>query len=109
MHVLVTGATGKVGRRFVDRLLPADSGRAVASLRALCHNRSLPVDDPRLSSERGSIAGRETVARALAGIDHVVHRRAPYRIGLELPQARRRPAEGLVPRLITRQAGRLRK
>jgi nucleoside-diphosphate-sugar epimerase len=73
MHVLVTGATGKVGRRFVDRLLAADSGRAVVSVRALCHNRSLPLNDPRVSSVRGSIADRETVARALTGITHVVH------------------------------------
>jgi UDP-glucose 4-epimerase len=73
MHVLVTGATGKVGRRFVDRLLAADSGRAVDSVRALCHNRSLAIDDPRVSSVRGSIADRAVVTRAMTGITHVVH------------------------------------
>jgi tRNA/rRNA methyltransferase len=68
MHVLVTGATGKVGRRFVDRLLAADSGRAAVSVRALCHNRSFSAGDPRVSIMHGSISDRATVAQALAGV-----------------------------------------
>ena len=40
MHVLVTGATGKVGQAFLARFL-ADERWSGASVRALCHNRSL--------------------------------------------------------------------
>lgn len=69
--VLVTGATGKVGRHFCESLLasPAHSGWR---LRALCHNRTLPAS-PRVESVRGSIADRSVVDRALQGVTHVVH------------------------------------
>ena len=41
MLILATGATGKVGRNLIARLL-ADSRFAGARVRALCHNRTLP-------------------------------------------------------------------
>jgi len=69
MLVLVTGATGKVGRTFVARLLDEPSTVAV---RALCHNRALPETD-RVSVVRGSIADRDVCRQALAGVTHVVH------------------------------------
>jgi nucleoside-diphosphate-sugar epimerase len=71
MRVLVTGATGKVGRTFIGRVLgdPAFNGVRV---RALCHNRVLPESD-RLEVVRGSIADREVAGRAVAGATHVVH------------------------------------
>lgn len=71
MHVLVTGATGKVGQEFVARLL-GDDRWTHASVRALCHNRTLPPQ-PRLEILRGSIADRDAVARALRGVTHVFH------------------------------------
>src|SRR5438874_1153921 len=37
-RILVTGATGKVGRQFIDRLLSEPEYDSVA-MRALCHNR----------------------------------------------------------------------
>ena len=69
MHVLVTGATGKVGQALIGRLV---SERPVVRIRALCHNRTL-AETEQLSVVRGSIADRETCRRALDGITHVVH------------------------------------
>ena len=71
MLVLVTGATGKVGRCFIDRLL-ADPQRNGARVRALCHNRRLP-EASRIEVALGSIADREPCVRAMAGVSHVVH------------------------------------
>lgn len=71
MLILVTGATGKVGRTFIARLL-ADERFSGARIRALCHNRLLDAED-RLDVARGSIADRRVVAAALDGVTHVVH------------------------------------
>lgn len=71
MHVLVTGATGKVGQHFVARLL-ADRRWPELRVRALCHNRVLDSRE-RLDTVRGSIEHRDVVAAALQGITHVVH------------------------------------
>ncbi|HEV7278475.1 MAG TPA: NAD(P)-dependent oxidoreductase [Devosiaceae bacterium] len=71
MLVLVTGATGKVGQAFLPRLL-ADARFPELRVRALCHNRTLPPQH-RLECVHGSIADRETVARVLDGVTHVVH------------------------------------
>lgn len=69
MLVLVTGATGKVGRALIARLAET---RPDISVRALCHNRTLP-ETKTLSVLRGSIADRETCRAAIAGVSHVVH------------------------------------
>lgn len=69
--VLVTGATGKVGQTFIRRFM-ADEKWQGAQIRALCHNRVLEESE-RLSVVRGSISEREVVAKALAGVSHVVH------------------------------------
>ena len=70
-HILVTGATGKVGQTFINRVLddPTDNSTII---RALCHNRVL---DPHKQVEivRGSISEREVVITAMQGITHVVH------------------------------------
>jgi nucleoside-diphosphate-sugar epimerase len=71
MLVLVTGATGKVGRHFIERLL-ADAPYRGAQVRALCHNRTIPENE-RLSVMRGSIADRPVVEAAMDGVTHVVH------------------------------------
>jgi nucleoside-diphosphate-sugar epimerase len=71
MLVLVTGATGKVGRHFIARLL-ADQKRPGARVRALCHNRSLPETD-RIELKFGSISDREVCVSAILGVSHVVH------------------------------------
>jgi nucleoside-diphosphate-sugar epimerase len=71
MHILVTGATGKVGRHFIDTILQSHDHRDT-KLRALCHNRLLdPV--PRLEVVQGSISERSVVREAMRGITHVLH------------------------------------
>jgi UDP-glucose 4-epimerase len=69
--VLVTGATGKVGRVFIKRLL-ADSTFDSFKIRALCHSRELEPNE-RIQNVRGSIEHREVVEKALDGVTHVVH------------------------------------
>jgi nucleoside-diphosphate-sugar epimerase len=71
MLILVTGATGKVGQHFIAGLLD-DPRFSKARIRALCHNR-LCRETERVEVTQGSIADRETVAEALAGVTHVVH------------------------------------
>ena len=71
MLVLVTGATGKVGQRFIDAIL-ADRRFAGARIRALCHNRSLPATD-RVEVLKGDISDRSVADAAIAGASHVVH------------------------------------
>jgi UDP-glucose 4-epimerase len=68
MHLLVTGATGKVGQVLIRRL----SGEPGVRIRALCHNRTVE-ETATVSAVRGSIADRETCRAALDGITHVVH------------------------------------
>ncbi|MGE0499516.1 MAG: NAD-dependent epimerase/dehydratase family protein [Rhizobiaceae bacterium] len=69
MLVLVTGATGKVGRALIERLA---AERPEPFVRALCHNRTLD-ETPKLSVAKGSIADRETCRDALKDVTHVVH------------------------------------
>jgi len=71
MLILVTGATGKVGRTFIARLL-ADPQQGDVRLRALCHNRLLDETD-RIEVVKGSIADRAVADRAMADVTHVVH------------------------------------
>ena len=71
MLILVTGATGKVGRRFIDILLQ-DPEWKNAKVRALCHNRTLPESD-RLEVAKGSIADRAVCDYAMRDVTHVVH------------------------------------
>ena len=70
-RILVTGATGKVGQTFIRRLL-GDPQYARFTVRALCHNRKLPVG-PRLEVASGSIEDRRVVEEAMAGVTHVLH------------------------------------
>lgn len=69
--ILVTGATGKVGRIFIKRLL-ADPKFDSFMVRALCHNRELDPHE-RIQNIHGSIEHREVVEKALDGVTHVLH------------------------------------
>jgi UDP-glucose 4-epimerase len=71
MLILVTGATGKVGRRVITRLLTHERWHETR-VRALCHNRTL-AEQTRLTVVTGSVSDRSAVARAMAGVTHVVH------------------------------------
>ena len=70
-RILVTGATGKVGRVFIDRVLSDPAYDAVV-IRALCHNRKLDQSE-RLEVMSGSVEHREVVDQAMQGVSHVVH------------------------------------
>lgn len=70
-RILVTGATGKVGRHVIDRLF-RDSRFNQTIVRALCHNRTLPPG-PRLEVVRGTIAERAVAAEAIKDVTHVLH------------------------------------
>ena len=79
--ILVTGATGKVGSHFIDRILCSDELRPDDSrpgdhgnvrIRALCHNRLLERG-PRLEVIQGSIADHNVVREAMRAVTHVVH------------------------------------
>lgn len=69
--ILVTGATGKVGRHFIERVLQSGELPEV-KIRALCHNRLLPPD-ARLEVVQGNISDRGVVRQALDGVTHVLH------------------------------------
>lgn len=70
-HILVTGATGKVGRAFISRFL-AEPAFANFTVRALCHNRTLQGTD-RLEVISGSISEPDVVQAAMQDITHVLH------------------------------------
>jgi UDP-glucose 4-epimerase len=70
-RLLVTGATGKVGRAVIARALQQPALGSLV-IRALCHNRLLEPG-PRLEVIRGSIADRSTVDQAMVGVTHVLH------------------------------------
>jgi nucleoside-diphosphate-sugar epimerase len=69
--ILVTGATGKVGRVFIQRLL-ADPKFDSFTVRALCHNRDMEPHK-RIQNIHGSIEHREIVEKAMEGVTHVLH------------------------------------
>ncbi len=70
-HILVTGATGKVGRHFVDRVLQSTDHPSIR-IRALCHQRLL-APQSRLEVVQGNISDRNVVRQAVAGVTHVLH------------------------------------
>ena len=69
--MLVTGATGKVGRHFIERFLREPKFKGW-KLKALCHNRTIDAGDA-VEVIKGSIADRAVVREAVAGASHVLH------------------------------------
>jgi UDP-glucose 4-epimerase len=70
-RILVTGATGKVGRAFIDQFL-ADSRFGSFIVRALCHNRILE-SRPRLEIMKRSLEERHVASEAVEDVTHVLH------------------------------------
>ena len=70
-RILVSGATGKVGRVFIERILN-DARFEAFTVRALCHQRRLTARE-RLEVVQGSISDPETVTKALEGVTQVLH------------------------------------
>lgn len=70
MRLLITGASGKLGSRVVERLL-----RDVpdVQIRAMTHSRELRIADPRLEVVNGNIADRAFVEAAVRDVTHVIH------------------------------------
>ena len=71
MKILVTGATGKVGNKFLKQLNSCDALKKASAV-ALCHNRTIQESD-KIKVIKGSIADRDTVESAMKEITHVVH------------------------------------
>jgi UDP-glucose 4-epimerase len=69
--ILVSGATGKVGHVFINRLL-ADPKFNSFAVRALCHHREFEPHE-RVQNVHGSIEHRDIVEKALDGVTHVLH------------------------------------
>jgi len=69
--ILVTGATGKVGRVFIERLL-TDPKFNSFTVRALCHHREFEPHN-RIQNIHGSIEQREVVEKAMDGVTHILH------------------------------------
>ncbi len=70
-RILVTGATGKVGQHFIQRILKEPRFDAFI-VRALCHNRKLAEND-RLEIVTGSIGDAASVEQAMSDVTHVLH------------------------------------
>lgn len=70
MRLLITGASGKLGGRVVERLL---RDLPEVQIRAMTHSRDLRIVDRRLEVVKGNIADRAFVEAAMEGVTHVVH------------------------------------
>jgi len=70
-RILVTGATGKVGQTFINRIL-TDPNYDSVIIRALCHNRTLNPSE-RLEVVKGSIEHHSVVEEIMPGVTHVLH------------------------------------
>jgi nucleoside-diphosphate-sugar epimerase len=71
MKLLLTGATGKVGRNFLHTFLGLSSHGHVQVV-ALCHNRTLPPSE-RVEVVSGSLSDPDAVRRAMRDVTHVLH------------------------------------
>jgi nucleoside-diphosphate-sugar epimerase len=71
VKILVTGATGKVGQKFISKFLE-EAAFSEGSIRAFCHNRILE-EQARIEVIQGKMSSRQDVSKAVEGISHVVH------------------------------------
>ncbi|WP_415715246.1 NAD-dependent epimerase/dehydratase family protein [Roseibium sp.] len=72
MHILVTGASGKLGRRVVRRLLE-DRAFCDAKITAATYSRGLDIADDRLQVVKGNLSDRAFVREIMKGVTHVLH------------------------------------
>lgn len=70
MRILVTGANGFVGRSLVGRIMEEDRDQVVAAVRS-DESEGVPASAPRVAV--GEINGQTDWARALEGVDCVIH------------------------------------
>ena len=69
--ILVTGATGKVGQVFIERIIENRQFDHF-KIRAFCHQRKMDTNE-RLEVVYGSIDNKDDVMKAMEGITHVLH------------------------------------
>lgn len=81
-NVLVTGGTGSFGKAFVDRLLQTDVERVVVYSRDELKQSQMRarVNDDRVRFFIGNVCNRDRLARAMHGVDLVVHAAAMKQI-----------------------------
>jgi nucleoside-diphosphate-sugar epimerase len=85
MRVLVTGATGRVGRRFVPRLL---AGAEEVRLLVRQEAKAAPLAALGAKVVPGDLRDQDAVAAAVAGTDAIVHLAATLRDGLSEQETR---------------------
>ena len=68
--ILVTGATGFLGKHLVEQLRRANGS---ARLRLLCRGVSPWDQDPQIEVIRGDVMSREVVLRATEGVEEIYH------------------------------------
>ncbi len=94
MRIVITGAAGFIGSRFVEMLLEADLGYdEVVVLDALTYsgrleNLELALTDPRVSFVQGSITDPGVTEAVLAGARAVVHLAAESHVDRSITGAR---------------------
>lgn len=71
MKILITGATGKVGKAFLAAFLD-NQQYASAKVVALCHNRRIEAGE-RVEVLTGSLSDPAAIAHAMDGVTHVIH------------------------------------
>src|SRR5687768_16169354 len=71
MTILVTGATGRIGHHVTTRLL--GDGRAVRALVRPGDPRRARVELPGVELLEGDLADGDSLRRAVAGVDAVIH------------------------------------
>ena len=71
MNVLVTGATGRIGRHVTARLL--QSGRSVRALVRPADERRHRIEGPGVEVVEGSLADEAALREAVTGVDAVIH------------------------------------
>jgi dihydroflavonol-4-reductase len=74
-RILVTGATGFLGRHVTETLLEnsKDSAAPTDRIRILCRSGNPWPCEPRVECVGGDVLDRDAVARAVSGVDVVLH------------------------------------
>ena len=76
-RILVTGGAGLIGSTTIDLLLRKHSPERIVILdnmvRGTTANIERALEDPRVTFQQGDIEDPQTVRRATAGMDAVIH------------------------------------
>ncbi|MGZ4278625.1 MAG: NAD-dependent epimerase/dehydratase family protein, partial [Solirubrobacteraceae bacterium] len=91
MHVLITGGAGFIGSHLADALLERGHGvRALDNLDPQVHPAGRPdYLNPEIELVVGDVRDHDAVARALDGVDTVVHFAAAVGVGQSMYEIER--------------------